>query len=107
MRTETQPPPVRLSDYAPPAFLVDETVLTFRLDPTATRVTARLTLRPNPARAADAAHDLRLDGRQLELISAAIDGQALPQNLRPDAEGLTVPAELLPDGPFVLETVPR
>ena len=33
-----QPSAIRLADYQPPAWLVNETRLTFRLHPTATRV---------------------------------------------------------------------
>ncbi len=102
MRIEAEVAPVRLADYAPPAHLVDSIALTFRLDPAATRVRAEIALRPNPARAADAPLDLRLDGRNLRLISAAIDGEPLPQNaLAVDEEGLVVPAALLPAGQFV------
>ena len=46
MRTET-PQPIRLSDYRPPAFLVDEVHLTFDLSANATRVKARLQVRRN------------------------------------------------------------
>ena len=55
MRTDT-PQPIRLSDYRPPAFLIDEVQLDFDLQPTATRVKARLTRPPQrrPRRAAGA-----------------------------------------------------
>ncbi|MBP7240666.1 aminopeptidase N [Amaricoccus sp.] len=92
---------IRLADYRPPAFLVDAVELTFRLDPAATRVVARASMRPNPARAGDGPQDLRLDGRRLKLVAAAIDGVPLAQNAAAaDAEGLVVPAGLLPEGPF-------
>ncbi|MSU90537.1 aminopeptidase N [Rhodobacteraceae bacterium 2CG4] len=98
MRTDT-PPTIRLTDYAPPAYLVDAVHLTFRLDPAATRVAARLSMRPNPHAAPG--QDLRLDGEKLTLRAAAIDGARI--ELNPDAEGLTVPAGALPDGPFTWE----
>ncbi|MHA3977450.1 aminopeptidase N [Halovulum sp. GXIMD14794] len=98
MRTDT-PPTIRLKDYTPPAYLVDAVHLTFRLDPAATRVVARLSMRPNPDAAAG--QDLRFDGEKLSLVSAAIDG--VPLTVNPDAEGLTVPASALPDGPFTWE----
>ena len=41
MRTDT-PQPIRLADYRPPAFLIDEVHLDFHLEPNATRVKARL-----------------------------------------------------------------
>ncbi|HNH71415.1 MAG TPA: aminopeptidase N, partial [Pseudomonadales bacterium] len=59
------PQPVLLSDYRPPAFLIDHTRLHFDLDPAATEVTAELTMRRNPA--AQATDRLRLDGVELEL----------------------------------------
>ena len=39
MRTET-PQPVRLAEYRPPAYLIDEVFLDFALEPSATRVKA-------------------------------------------------------------------
>ena len=39
MRTDTLQP-VRLADYAPPAFLIDTVHLDVKLEPRATRVTA-------------------------------------------------------------------
>ena len=40
--TDAAPQTVRLDDYTPPPWLVDKVHLTFRLDPDATRVTARV-----------------------------------------------------------------
>ena len=91
---------VHLSDYQPFTHHVAWVGLTFRLAPRATRVLARLELQPNPAR--PGRHDLRLDGEALRLIALRIDGQ--PVNVTPDDTGLTLPAALLPDGPFTLET---
>ncbi|MBP7001980.1 aminopeptidase N [Amaricoccus sp.] len=101
MRVDAEAPTIRLAEYRPPAFLVDEVELTFRLDPAATRVRATVAMRPNPARAGEGPQDLRLDGRSLRLVGAAIDGAPLPQNAAAiDAEGLVVPAALVPEGPF-------
>jgi len=69
------PQPVRLADYAPPAYLVDAVELDFLLDPERTRVRARLHVRKNPAAAGAA--DLCLDGSGLELLSLQQDGAAL------------------------------
>ncbi|MGG7643961.1 aminopeptidase N [Rhodovulum sp. YNF3179] len=92
------PTAVHLSDYRPPAWLVDAVHLTFRLDPGATRVLSRIAFRPNPAVPRG---DLRLDGEQIRLISAAIDDAPLGDAaLAPDETGLTLPADQLPDGPF-------
>ncbi len=98
MRVDAQAPTIRLADYRPPAYLADAVELTFVLDPAATRVRARVTFRRNPARASEGPLDLRLDGRNLRLVSAAIDGTPVPQNaIALDEEGLTVPAEHVPD----------
>ncbi|TPE50187.1 aminopeptidase N [Amaricoccus solimangrovi] len=104
MRLDAQPPLIRLEDYRPPAHLLDRVELVFTLAPEATRVRARLHLAPNPARAAEGPRDLRLDGRLLRLVSATIDGAAIPANaLVVDDEGLTVDAAHVPDAPFVWE----
>ena len=77
--------------------LADTVELTFVLDPAATRVRARVAFRRNPARAGEGPLDLRLDGRNLRLVSAAIDGAPVPQNaLALDDEGLTVAAAHVP-----------
>ncbi|WP_151720726.1 aminopeptidase N [Gemmobacter serpentinus] len=94
------PQVIHLADYQPWPCLLDRVELTFRLAPKATRVLARLHLRPNPA--ANPGQDLRLDGEGLRLIALSLDGRAL--DITPDAHGLTLPAALLPNRPFTLET---
>ena len=97
MRTET-PQPIQLADYAPPAFLIDETRLTFLLDAHHTRVKATLSVRRN----GDHAEPLRLNGEQLKPVSVAIDGRQLAASERSvDKEWLTIPD--VPDA-FTLET---
>ena len=104
MRTETAAPTIRLADYSPPAYLVDRVDLTFRLDPEATHVTARLALRPNPATAASAPADLWLDGSSLDLRAARLDGSpVLEAALTRTAEGLRVAADALPACAFLWE----
>ena len=98
MRADTQAPTIRLADYRPPAFLAE----TRRADLPAGRRRharpARVAFRRNPARAGRRPADLRLDGRSLKLVSAAIDGAPVPQNaLTLDDEGLTVAAAHVPD----------
>jgi len=101
MHADTGAPTIRLADYTPPDFLVDQVELTFRLAPRGTRVHARAAVRRNPA--GNSSADLRLDGRALRLVSAAIDGAAVPQNaLTVDPEGLTVAAAHVP-GAFTWE----
>ncbi len=97
MRTET-PQPIRLSDYRPPAYLIDTVELDFALDPHATRVKAKLGVR----RSGDHTEPLVLNGERLKLVSVSIDGEARGAN----QYGLTDEYLTLPDvpGAFVLET---
>ena len=93
---DATPQAIYLSDYTPPAFIVEKVALTFRLDPQATRVESRIRFAPNPDH--PGGQDLRLDGEGLQLIHAAID--SAPVDVSPDATGLTVPAAALPGGAF-------
>lgn len=93
---DASPQTVYLSDYTPPAYLVDSVHLTFKLSPTATRVISRIAFRPNP----DAvSKDFFLHGVELKLISAAIDGKAISPDVVP--EGLRC---AVPNTAFVFET---
>ncbi|RUS60025.1 aminopeptidase N [Pseudorhodobacter sp. E13] len=98
--SETSPKAILLADYAPYPFVVDHVALHFALNPTQTRVKAKLSLAPNPA--APSGQDMRLDGEKLILKSLALNGT--PLDLTPDDTGLTIPAALIPAGPFTLET---
>ena len=85
----SDPQPVYLSDYQPPAYRVTHTELTFDLDPAATRVKARLLMERHPEAAPDA--PLVLNGEQLKLISLAIDATPLDAAAYElDAEGLRI-----------------
>src|SRR5690348_1773437 len=78
---------VRLADYQPPAWRVERIELTFDLGIDETLVSARLHLQRD--------HDepLRLDGEELELLEATLDGRALaPSEYVLDACSLTIPA---------------
>ncbi|MBL8554657.1 MAG: aminopeptidase N [Phenylobacterium sp.] len=97
MRTET-PQPIRLSEYRPPAFLVDEVELRFDLQPNTTRVKAQLSVRRN----GDHRDPLVFNGERLKPISVAVDGRTLGDGEHTiDDEFLTIPD--LPDA-FTLET---
>ena len=97
MRTDI-PQPIRLAEYRPPAYLIDEVSLDFRLQPEATRVKARLTIRRN----GEHAEPLRLDGVRLKPISVAVDGRVLAQGeYQITPEDLTITKV---PGAFVLET---
>ncbi len=66
---------VRLEDYRPSDFLIDRVELDVRLHPTATKVTAQLFMRPNPAGRSDV--PLALDGDELNLKAIALDERGL------------------------------
>ena len=97
MRTDTAQP-IQLSEYRPPAYLIDEVHLTFDLQPNTTRVKARLNVRRN----GEGDSPLVLNGERLRPISVAIDGRALTASEHTiDAEFLTIHA---PPAAFTLET---
>src|SRR5688572_27819160 len=103
MRDAT-PQTVRLQDYTPPAFLISTVGLEVDIREAQATVRATLRMARNPAHP-DAAAPLVLDGRTLELVSAALDGRQLaPAEYRVDEGHLVisqVPAQ------FSLETVVR
>ena len=93
--TKASPQPIRLADYAPYPWLIDSVHMTFALHPTATRVTTKIAFRPNPE---NTDRSFRLDGEDLQLIRAMVDGH--PIDPRVDATGLTA---IVPDQPFTWE----
>lgn len=93
--TDAAPHTIHLSDYTPPAYLVDAVHLTFRLGATDTRVISRIAFRPNPKAAS---RDFFLHGEDLTLIGAKIDGQIIQPDL--SADGLRC---AVPDAPFIFE----
>jgi aminopeptidase N len=98
MRTDIAQP-IRLKDYRPPDWLVETVHLDLSLHPTATKVRAKLALKPNPQ---VPAAPLVLDGEELSLVSLRIDGSALGADAyvaSPDQ--LTIPQP--PNQPFTLE----
>lgn len=98
-----QSPTIKLSQYQEPAFWVDTVNLTFKLHPTKTRVKSKIKFLANTNNK-ESVHDLRLDGRMLKLISASIDGRILEKDqILHDAEGLTIPSDLIPKNGFIWE----
>jgi aminopeptidase N len=91
--TDASSQTIYLADYTPPAYLIDTVHLTFDLSPDATRVTSKISFRPNPDSA-----EVRffLHGVGLKLIWAKIDGVPITPDLITD--GLTCP---VPDTPCV------
>jgi aminopeptidase N len=82
------PPPAvtRLADYHPPPFLVDTVQLEVDLHESHADVRSRLAVRRNPR--ARYTPDLRLDGHELPLRAARLDGEGIPRarlDLTPDA----------------------
>ncbi|HET7715261.1 MAG TPA: aminopeptidase N [Bauldia sp.] len=92
--------PVRLSEYEPPAYLIDTVQLDFNLDPGTTRVTARLAVRPTSS----AAGTLVLDGDELRPVSLALNDEPLAPG-RYDARPNGLAIRDLPAAPFTLTIV--
>ena len=104
METDT-PKAILLKDYKPSAWLIETVHLDIALDPTETRVTSRLRMRPNPARTGRRG-PLVLDGEGLTLDSLTLDGEALSgRAYTVSEEGLRIAAP--PDAPFTLEITTR
>ena len=85
---------VRLEDYHPPTFLVDSVDLDFELGSDECLVGSTLTARRAPG--TPAGTPLVLDGTDLELIDAALNGRALsPNDYRLDDSRLVIPAPIV------------
>ncbi|MBL4808058.1 MAG: aminopeptidase N [Rhodobacteraceae bacterium] len=94
-------PTIQLSDYKPYPFLINNVHMQFKLAANTTQVTTKIAFRPNPA---NPGGPLFLDGQQLKLISAKIDGVELEDAAFSQNEtGLTVEEAALPKGPFTWE----
>ena len=88
---DSEPAAIRLKDYQPPAYFITRTELHFELAEEQTIVHSRLHLFRSPEAGEGAT--LELDGRELELLELAIDGQALqPAEYRVGSETLSVDA---------------
>ncbi len=88
---------VRLADYQPPSYTIDEIALVFSLDADATLVAARSQVQ----RSGEAVVPLVLDGKRLVLQSISIDGEVL------DTSAYSVDAEKLDDQRAAGELPPR
>ncbi|MCB1482548.1 MAG: aminopeptidase N, partial [Rhodobiaceae bacterium] len=101
MRTDT-PQTIRLADYTPPAYLIDEVQLDVRLAADATRVESRLKMRPNPDFNGQSGA-LKLDGEELRLEGIEIDGMPVSADAYTTGkDGLTLHEP--PKAPFTLRT---
>ncbi|QQR69896.1 MAG: aminopeptidase N [Alphaproteobacteria bacterium] len=102
--TSAAPQPVRLEDYAPPPYLVDEVDLSVDIQDAHTLVHARLTMRTNSESSGDS--PLQLDGHGLETRAVVLDGQELREGTDyriEDGQSLIVTRPV--GASFVLETV--
>ena len=99
MMKEATPRTIKLSDYQPPAYLIDTADLQFDLRERGTRVVTRLAVRRNPAGPGGA---LRLNGEGLQPVWVRLDGSELPaDHYRVDDESLTLND---PPQAFVIES---
>ncbi|MCK5189818.1 MAG: aminopeptidase N, partial [Methylococcales bacterium] len=73
---DANPQTIYLKDYTVPEYLIETVELNFILDQEKTRVVSKLTLLRNP-QSQSKDKTLVLQGEGLELVSVAIDGQAL------------------------------
>ncbi|MBV8634489.1 MAG: aminopeptidase N, partial [Burkholderiaceae bacterium] len=91
MRTDT-PLAIYRKNYTAPSFFVDTVELGFDLEPSATRVAARLTLRRNPASKGRA---IELYGEEVELVQLRLNGKTLTKRAYRLADGIIE----IPDAP--------
>ena len=87
---------IYLKDYEPPAFLINDVKLTFKLSPSKTTVTSKINFKPNSFSSNKV---FVLMGEELSLIWATIDGIPISPTLTEN--GLTC---RVPEGPFVWES---
>lgn len=84
MKENNAPRTIRLSEYTPPEFLIDETHLDVRIYSGHTDVVARLHMRRNPATenkaGAPAGKPLELVGADLELLGLELDGESVAES---------------------------
>ena len=106
---DTAPPkPTLLSEYRPPDFVIDQVELSFVLGEDKTIVRSHLTVRRSPAAGTPPGEQkpsLRLAGEELELLSIALDGAALPPDRYQIEDGDLIIAE--PPDAFRLEITVR
>ncbi|MGL5137759.1 MAG: aminopeptidase N, partial [Beijerinckiaceae bacterium] len=100
MSRNADPPVIRLSEYQPPAFFVEDVDIVIALHESRTTVDVSSRMRRNAGAGAGTAA-LVLDGDDLRLISAEIDGMLLTgADFVATPEGLTIHSP--PDSDFIL-----
>jgi len=96
--------PIRLADYRPPDYLIDDVRLDVSLDRHATSVVAVLAARPNPVGRPGVA--LEMDGDELQLVGVALDDAPLgPEEYEASPDRLVLKQP--PDRPFTLRIETR
>ncbi len=98
---DASPQTVYLKDYTPPEYLIDNIELNFDLEEQQTQVTAHLTVRRNPLNATGSVA-LTLLGEELQLVSIAIDGNALSPSQYLLGEESLIIHEVPQDRPFAV-----
>jgi len=104
MRTETGPV-IRLEDYRPSDYLIETTDLVFTLEPEATVVRAKLSMRRREGVAADT--PLTLDGDELALADVRVNGETLAENGYTASPDKLVIGELPANDTFTVEIETR
>jgi len=89
--SRSQPQAIRREDYRAPDYRIDSVDLDFDLEPSSTRVKARLEMRASYDRDAET-RPLILAGNKLELVRLALDGRELAEGeYETTPESLTLP----------------
>ncbi len=91
MRTDT-PQAIYRKNYTVPSFIIDTVELGFDLEPAATRVAARLTMRRNPD---SKSRSIELHGEELELVQLRMNGKPLGKRAYRVVDGVLE----IPDAP--------
>ena len=90
---------VRLKDYRPVSFEIKDVYLKFKLDPKRTIVSSKMNILPTGN------SDLFLDGNQLKLKSAKINGEDATSKVSQNDKGIKFNKKNLPKKKFILEIV--
>jgi len=98
---KTIPEKIELKNYKPAPYVVDSVFLDIRLDARETRVTSRLSLRPNPASAVVEA-PLVLDGKMISLKNVSLNGSVVDPSMMSVSDDMLVISSV-PQQSFELE----